>query len=79
MEAFKTQQNILESYKESNRLAHQRYQDLILSGVTVAMEGSMSGPYTESKTYFMSTGEAITIISLTSLMWVTNLLIIRVY
>lgn len=67
--AFAYQKELLEKVEKPNEDAHKRIQELILQGHTIAMTGSMTGPYTHSTTYFMSNGEAHTIVSAASLGW----------
>lgn len=70
--AFQYQKELLDKAVKSNQEAHDRIQKLILEGHTITMTGSMTGPYTQSTTYFMSNGESHTVVSAASLGWASH-------
>lgn len=67
--AFAYQKELLTKAEKPNEEAHKRIQELVIQGHTITMTGSITGPYTQSTTYFMSNGESHTIISAASLGW----------
>lgn len=69
MSPLKYQNELMKQYEQSNKDAQAKIYDIIKSGHTITMTGELTGPYTHYTTYFMSNGEAITIISPASLHW----------
>ena len=72
--AFKLQSEILEQNRESNKISHEAIAEALRNGETVTSTGSMTGPYTQTVTYFMSNGKAYTVVMAASLGWAINVI-----
>lgn len=76
-EAFERQKKLLEADAANNKKAHESFLTSIRSGATLTYRSEVQGPYTKITTYYTSDGKEHTVVSASSLRWISDTILFR--